>query len=191
LLQCLTDIGLSLTLSFFELHLKHQVMETTTKETQKTGSLSTETILTQWLGHRKLTRRVFEAFPEDKLFTHSIGSMRTVAQLASELLTLGAPGIRGVVKGTWGDYMETQASYNFTSKAELLDFWDKSTEEIEVLWQQIPAARFHETDKFFGMYEGYIYWSILYLIDNEIHHRAQIYVYLRSLGIEPPHFWER
>jgi uncharacterized damage-inducible protein DinB len=29
------------------------------------------------------------------------------------------------------------------------------------------------------------------VIDNEIHHRAQGYVYLRALNIEPPHFWER
>ena len=29
------------------------------------------------------------------------------------------------------------------------------------------------------------------LVDNEIHHRGQGYVYLRELGIEPPPFWER
>ena len=32
---------------------------------------------------------------------------------------------------------------------------------------------------------------IQYAIDNEIHHRGQGFVYLRALGIEPPHFWER
>jgi uncharacterized damage-inducible protein DinB len=32
---------------------------------------------------------------------------------------------------------------------------------------------------------------IQYVIDNEIHHRGQGYVYLRELGIEPPPFWER
>ncbi|MGB4400232.1 MAG: DinB family protein [Daejeonella sp.] len=26
--------------------------------------------------------------------------------------------------------------------------------------------------------------------DNETHHRAQAYVYLRALGIEPPAFWD-
>jgi len=166
-------------------------MEATKKELKKSGSLSTDLVLQQWLGHRKLTRRVFEAFPEDKLFTYSIGGMRTVEKLAAELLTLGAPGIRGVVSGRWGDYAETQAGFAFTTKEELLKFWDQSTEEIAALWPQITAERFHEVDKFFGMYEGKIYWSILYLIDNEIHHRAQIYVYLRSLGIEPPPFWER
>jgi uncharacterized damage-inducible protein DinB len=29
------------------------------------------------------------------------------------------------------------------------------------------------------------------MIDNEIHHRGQGYVYLRALGIEPPPFYER
>jgi uncharacterized damage-inducible protein DinB len=29
------------------------------------------------------------------------------------------------------------------------------------------------------------------VIDNEIHHRGQGYVYLRALGIEPPPFCER
>ena len=32
---------------------------------------------------------------------------------------------------------------------------------------------------------------ILYAVDNEIHHRAQGYVYLRSLSIEPPAFYDR
>ena len=43
----------------------------------------------------------------------------------------------------------------------------------------------------FGMYEGTVISSIFYFIDNEIHHRGQGFVYLRSLGIEPPAFYER
>ena len=33
--------------------------------------------------------------------------------------------------------------------------------------------------------------AAIYAVDNEIHHRAQGYVYLRALGIEPPAFYER
>ena len=95
------------------------------------------------------------------------------------------------MEGTWDTYTDTEESFKFTNKQELLALWDKATEEIKTLWPQISAKRFHETDKFFGQYEGPIYWSILYSIDNEIHHRAQAYVYLRSLGIEPPAFWDR
>jgi len=38
---------------------------------------------------------------------------------------------------------------------------------------------------------GPIMTSKQFLRDNEIHHRGQGYVYLRSLGTEPPPFWER
>jgi uncharacterized damage-inducible protein DinB len=162
-----------------------------TKTSPKPAAISTDLLLDQWLGHRKVTRKVIEAFPEDKLFTHNIGGMRPFAELMKELLTLGAPGIRGVVNGTWGSYQEAADAVKFSSKKELLALWDRSTEEIKNLWAQIPAARFHEEDKFFGQWPGPIYWSIWYLIDNEIHHRAQAYVYLRSLGIEPPAFWDR
>jgi uncharacterized damage-inducible protein DinB len=43
----------------------------------------------------------------------------------------------------------------------------------------------------FGQYTGALHDLILYVIDNEIHHRGQGYVYLRALGIEPPPFYER
>ena len=166
-------------------------MDTLTKSASKTATISTDILLNQWLGHRKITRRAIEAFPEDKLFTYSIGGMRTFAQLITELLVLGAPGIRGVVTGKWKTYPELEAGFKFSSKQELLALWDEGTEQIKAQWATIPAERFHEVDKFLGQYEAPIYWSILYCIDNEIHHRAQAYVYLRSLGIEPPAFWDR
>lgn len=167
-------------------------METLEKKPAATTPVLTSEILyNQWNGHRKLTRRVIEAFPEDKLFTYSVGGMRPFAQLAIEMLIMGAPGIRGVVEGTWPSYSDLENSIKPTTKKELLQLWDEATEELNALWPQISAERFQENDKFFGQYEGPIYWSILYLIDNEIHHRGQGYVYLRSLGIEPPPFWDR
>jgi len=166
-------------------------METMTKTASEKASISTDLLLNQWLGHRYVTRKIIEAFPEDKMFTYTIGGMRTFAQLITELLAMEAPGIRGVVDRKWSSYKDVEGDIKFTTKKELLALWDRSTEEIKSLWAEIPAERFFEMDKFFGQYEGPIYWSILYLIDNEIHHRGQAYVYLRSLGIEPPPFWDR
>jgi len=69
--------------------------------------------------------------------------------------------------------------------------WDEDTQAINEYWAQIPEERFHERIKAFGQYEGTVLSTIQYYVDNEIHHRAQGYVYLRALGIEPPFFWER
>jgi uncharacterized damage-inducible protein DinB len=161
------------------------------KTTAKINVVTSDILLQQWLGHRRLTCRAIEAFPEDKLFNYSIGGMRTFAQLVTEMLVLGAPGIRGIVEGTWPGFTETEESFKPTSKQELLKLWDDATEEIKTLWPKISAQRFQETDKFFGQYEDVVYRSVLYVMDNDIHHRAQGYVYLRSLGIEPPAFWNR
>jgi uncharacterized damage-inducible protein DinB len=69
--------------------------------------------------------------------------------------------------------------------------WDESTEQINALWPQIPPQRFAETVTAFGQYKDAVHNLILYVIDNEIHHRGQGYVYLRALGIAPPAFYDR
>jgi uncharacterized damage-inducible protein DinB len=119
--------------------------------------------------------------------------MRTFSELVMEMIGLAAPGIRGVAYGDW-TFSEPVLDHSTpapATKAEILQLWDLVTEYIDHLWPQIPEARFQEVESAFGQYENTIYATILYLIDNEIHHRAQGYVYLRSLGVQPPFFWAR
>ena len=171
-------------------------MEKSTMEPQErkilAPALSADALLEHWQGHRRLTRKVIERFPEDKLFNYSIGGMRPFAELAMEMVRMGAPGIRGVVVDQWQTWAEVEKSFPTPhTREELLGHWDRATDQINSLWPHIKPERFQEVVKLFGQWEGPVYWSILYFIDNEIHHRGQGYVYLRSLGIEPPHFWER
>lgn len=151
-------------------------------------------LLQHWQGHRKLTRKVIEAFPEDKLFTYSVGGMRPFAELALEMIGMATPGIVGMVSGKWEapeDLAHHTKKPSPKTKAELLRYWDEVTQHINTSWPKIREDRFQEIDVAFGMWEGTIHSSLFYWIDNEIHHRGQGYVYLRSLGIEPPPFWER
>jgi uncharacterized damage-inducible protein DinB len=149
--------------------------------------ITPESLLQHWQGHRRLSRRMIEAFPEDQLFTYSVGGMRPFGVLALEMLTMAVPMLRGVVNGEWTQSWDRAAK----PKAELLQEWDENTEELNALWAQIPAERFQETLTAFGQFEGKLHDLLLYVIDNEIHHRGQGYVYLRALGIEPPAFYDR
>ena len=158
-------------------------------ETQTLGVISHEELLKHWQGHRGLTRRTIEAFPEQELFNHSIGGMRTFAQMVMELLGIGAPGLKEIATGVTNTLNEHFSE--ITTKAQMLEYWDKSSEEIELYWAQIPAERFQDEVVTFGQYKGTVCSSIFYFIDNEIHHRGEGFVYLRSLGIAPPFFWER
>lgn len=149
-------------------------------------------LLEHWKGHRDLTRRVIEAFPEDKLLNYSIGGMRTFAQLAHELLDLADTGVQGMATGNW----ESRPGMNhhkdsFTSKQALLAAWDETTKRIDEIFPQITDERWLQVDKAFGQFENTTIGTLMYFLDNENHHRGQGYVYLRSLGIEPPAFWDR
>ena len=149
--------------------------------------ISTPALLEHWQGHRRLTRRVIAAFPEDKLLSFSIGSMRPFGAIAMELISIAEPMVRGIVTSDWSRLDESPAQ----SRSDLLRLWDESTAAIDRLWPQIPPERFQETMTAFGQYPGKVHDLVLYAIDNEIHHRGQGYVYLRSLGVEPPPFYER
>lgn len=156
--------------------------------------ITSQQFLEHWQGHRRLTRRMIEAFPEDKLFTYSVGGMRPFAELAMEMIAMAAPGVQGLVTGKWQEVDQLDhhtKKEKPTTKVTLLQRWDDVTAEIDALWPKIPQGRFQEVDIAFGQYEGELYGITLYWIDNEVHHRGQGYVYLRSLGIEPPAFWER
>ena len=155
--------------------------------TEPTTFITADALLAHWQGHRRVTRRLIEAFPEDSLFSFSVGGMRPFGVLVLEMITMGVPMVRGAVSGEWN----ASSSRDPRPKQELLRLWDENTEQLNALWPQIPPERFRETLTAFGQYTDALHALILYVIDNEIHHRGQAYVYLRALGIEPPPFYDR
>lgn len=145
-------------------------------------------LLSHWQGHRRLTRRVIEAFPDDGLFSFSIGGMRPFGQLAWEMYGVAAYTLEGLTGGDWKNTRwQPQASEH---KADLLAAWDELTRQ---LGEQLPAvspALYPEVREMaWGSMPVWV--AVLYAVDNEIHHRGQGYVYLRALGVEPPAFYER
>ncbi|TRW22802.1 damage-inducible protein DinB [Flavobacterium zepuense] len=162
-----------------------------TENATTTTLLSPQDLLKHWQGHRGLTRRVIEAFPEKELFEYTIGGMRTFAQLVMEIIDLTGPGAKGLATDDWGpkDMPHITGNNMPVTKAELLERWDDTTTELETYWPQIDD--FEKSIIAFGQYPGTALSMALYFIDNEIHHRGQGYVYLRGLGIEPPFFWDR
>ncbi|TDQ28527.1 DinB family protein [Tenacibaculum caenipelagi] len=163
-------------------------MESTTSTLLEQG-ITPSDLLKHWQGHRGLTRRVIEAFPEEAFFNYSIGGMRPFAEMVMELLGIAGPGIKEIATGKIQELIEQVDHGN--KKVKILELWDEATNEINTYWEQIKPEQFQQNIKIFGQYEGTVWSSIFYFIDNEIHHRGQGYVYLRALGIEPPYFYER
>lgn len=193
----MTDIGLSPRVVYFVSQNNQQpkltIMQNSITETTAPATdliLDRNSLLAHWQGHRLLTRRVIEAFPEKELLEFSIGGMRPFAELAMEMIAMAGPGIEGLATDTWKRFEDAEPKVPKT-KEDVLQLWDAATEKINECWQQIPEGRFSENMKAFGQWEGTGSSILFYYIDNEIHHRGQGYVYLRALGIEPPAFWDR
>src|SRR5262245_19690094 len=99
--------------------------------------------------------------------------MRPFGSLALEIIGMAVPMVRGMVAEEWNHSMTREAR----PKQQVLRLWDESTEQINALWPQIPPERFLQTMTAFGQYKGRAHDLLLYVIDNEIHHRGQGYVY--------------
>ncbi|SKB35116.1 Uncharacterized damage-inducible protein DinB (forms a four-helix bundle) [Parapedobacter luteus] len=162
---------------------------------QQETTITLSQLLAHWQGHRSLTRKVIDAFPEDQLLSYTIGGMRTFAELAMELNSMGATGAHGIATGEWKELHDLRGAETIDTspqtKAGILNLWDWSTAYINGIWPQVAPFRLQEIDNAYGQWEGQVWWHLCYFIDNEIHHRGQGYVYLRALGIEPPAFWDR
>ena len=164
-----------------------------TTHTETETFITADALLEHWEGHRRLTRRVIEAYPEDQLFSFQPAPpMRSFGVLVLEIDGMVAPTLNGLANGTWEqpDWAAMKAQAEPT-KTELLKTWDATSEVLYNRWSETSASTFHETHNAFGYMTMPGNELIFYLIDNEIHHRGQGYVYLRLLGIEPPAFYER
>ena len=163
-----------------------------TETATRPAFLTTDELLEHWQGHRRLTRRVIETFPEDKLFAFQPAPpMRPFGALALELIYMVGPTLEGLATDTWTNPDWEEIARSQTTKADVLALWDEDTEQLGSRWPALPETTFHRVHKAFGQWAMPGYALILYLIDNEIHHRGQGYVYLRGLGLEPPAFYER
>jgi hypothetical protein len=120
--------------------------------------------------------------------------MRSFGMMLKEIIGIADAGLQELFQDAptrVEDISRNSGTGLACTKEEIFNLWDDVTYKIDTLWPLIPQQRFHEVMLAFGAYEGVTSDIILYWIDNEIHHRAQGYVYLRSLGIEPPAFWNR
>lgn len=148
-----------------------------------------EGFLKHWLGHRRLTRRVIEAFPEDQLFTFSAAEpMRPFGAMAWEIQQVSELTLNGMLTGKWTEPDWRKGTG--TDRAELLREWDALTARLEQEFSKVSPEFFSQMHALpWGEMSGWD--AAIYNIDNEIHHRGQGYVYLRALGTEPPAFYER
>jgi len=157
---------------------------------QNSALITPQDLLEHWQSHRRLTRKTLEAFPEDQLFTFQPAPpMRSFGAMLLEITGMVYPTLQGFKTGEWSTVMTNYSGVN--SKAALLEAFAETDAYLNETLPTISTERMLERESVYGFPVQPLYHALLYLIDNEIHHRAQGFVYLRLLGIEPPSFYKR
>lgn len=116
---------------------------------------------------------------------HSIlGFLRHIAQSEDWWIQAGVHGRHDFVPRRKADLPDLAATLTYLEETRA------ATEEILETW---PADRLQERRPvppgFRGADRGAVlplHWILGNLYDHERHHRAQIYLYLRLMGLEPP-----
>ena len=140
-------------------------------------------IIKYWNNVRKLTLRVRDLIPDNQFDFKPAAGVRSVAELFEHILDVELQIRKGFIHGDWVRFPYLGLISN--EKCVLREHLAREHERTTEMLLELPEGRFIKLyrtpyGKITG--EGLIYVAI----DEEIHHRGNLYTYLRILGIEPP-----
>ena len=140
-------------------------------------------ILKYWANVRKLTMRVFDLFPEDQFGFRPVESTRSVAEQFDHILVCELYARIGMLTGIW-DIAPFKGDRDLSRSTLREKLYNENRKTLGLL-RLLPEGQFIKIyNTPFGAISGE---TLIYeTIDEEIHHRGNLYIYLRVLGIEPP-----
>lgn len=137
-----------------------------------------------------VTLRLIDALPEAKLHERVIPNMRTPAELIVHLYGGLREMIEGVQRGEIREIDEAGIVKTMKTKADLLEHATESFDAacragagltdqqlasaVKTAWGSTPPAT--------AMIDA--------VGDEFFHHRGQLYVFARALGVQPPDMWD-
>jgi len=149
-----------------------------------------------WEHFRKvngITLRAIQALPADKIDAHACKDMRTPKDLIVHMYNTLRTIADGVQKGEIADTEKDEANIaaGIHSREELhrfaLDSWNFADRIVRAL----PGEKIEGMVKtpWNVTFPGFVCLNYI-VYDEHIHHRGQLYAFLRQLGVEPPMMWD-
>jgi uncharacterized damage-inducible protein DinB len=159
--------------------------------------LRLEQIATYWDNVRAVTARFLDVFPAEHLDFRPVDTLFTAREQLQHLIASQAMFVRGWTEDVWsfpwqdGRWVARElVNESFDTLPGLRRFYGEVHLRALRFLRELPpdaGSRIYQTH----MGPLSIDAMALYAIDEEIHHRAQLAVYLRCLGIRPPAFVQR
>lgn len=139
-----------------------------------------------------ITLRVIEAIPADKIDARPIPNMRTPKELVTHMAETMRGCATGAVQGSITNFEEQEPE-----KAAAMKTRDDLVGALKSAWTEADQAvrSMTETQATTNVQTPWGFnppgWLCVQIIfDEHLHHRGQLYTYLRALGVEPPFMWD-
>jgi uncharacterized damage-inducible protein DinB len=137
-----------------------------------------------------ISARVFHAIPKDKMDAHPIPGMRTPKELIAHMAAMMHSIPTGIVKGKIEAFEEAEKEFAAKPYDEFMKWvaqgWTVADKAIKSLDEKQATAMVKNpwtTD-----FPAFVCVQIIF--DEHLHHRGQLFAYLRALGVEPPFLWD-
>ncbi len=143
----------------------------------------------QFRGVNGVTLRALERIPEDKLAASPIPNMRSTAELVDHLYGYLRAIPQAVVTGRLTAEDVAPRLDRMATRKDMIAFARECFRQADEATAKITDAHLgRKVDTHWGVqFPGAMMMSVLY--DEHLHHRGQLYAYLRALGAEPPFIW--
>ncbi len=137
-----------------------------------------------------ITLRLLEQIPDDQLTRHPIAGMRTPVELVVHMYATVESMADGVHSGTAQSVDEKPIVDGIKTKAQLRQFVTKA-------WAQGDKQALSATEPQLGSpvktpwgdtFPGHAMFGII--ADEYLHHRGQLYAFVRTYGTEPVMVWD-
>lgn len=131
--------------------------------------------------------RCVEALPADSLDQHPVPNMRTPKELAVHLYGTIIEGMgAGIPKGEIPSFDEAAACASIHTRDELVNWCRERWTTADRGMRTITDEQASGSVKTPWGFDAPGYKMLFGLYDELLHHRGQMYVYLRALGAVPP-----
>lgn len=140
---------------------------------------------------QKVTLKAIKMIPEDKLDFKPTPEMMSAKELIQHRFACERVNARGAKKGsiTEEDYKK-ELGREFKNLQELIDYAEEVHKETNEIARSLTDEDMKKkVENFFGM-EYYPFMCFSDSYDHHWHHRGQLYVYMRLLGIKPPFLYD-
>lgn len=145
--------------------------------------MNKQALVPQWDHFRMtlgVTRRMVDQIPTEKIDFRPTPESRSAQEIISHMYTFLTDATKTVAAGKHVQGEEP----HFASKAELLTWMDSQVEKSITTFKAITDAQVGAEIECWGQkFSGFVLLSFPF--QEHLHHRGQLTVYLRLMGIQP------